>query len=85
MGRYRWKQEIKTELDKTYPGQSKQALEDIYNLVYYALGGFTGINDAISLYKNIENIFTNHHTTQVLAYLRSDDGWYRLYTNRPSW
>ena len=79
------KQEIKTELDKTYPGQSKQALEDIYNLVYYALGGFTGINDAISLYKNIENIFTNHHTTQVLAYLRSDDGWYRLYTNRPSW
>ena len=79
------KEEIKKEFDKLYPGKLDQACKDINSLVYYALGGFTGIDDTISLVKNIDGILQNHTLTQTLAYLRAEDSWYELYIIAPMW
>ena len=79
------KEEIMKDLDDTYPGEHKQALEDINKVIYYALGGVDSINDAIALFKNIGKVFGNHNQMQTLAWLRSEDNWYEESLLEPMW
>ena len=85
VNRIKAKDDLEKEFDNQYPGKHDQAYKDIKNLVIYALGGFTGIDDAITLAKNIEGIFQNHTLTQAFAYLRGQDNWYREYVYEPMW
>ena len=79
------KEEIEKELDNIYPGKKEQAYKDINNLVVYALGGFTGVDDTVTLVKNLDGILQNHTLTQEFAFLRCQDGWYKTYVYEPMW
>ncbi|MBP5091455.1 MAG: hypothetical protein J6328_02730, partial [Bacilli bacterium] len=71
-------------IDKNYPGQSKQAYNDIHTIVYTALKGLPGIDDIITLCKGIEDVFHNHSFVQAIAYLRVADSWYNTNTSLPA-
>ena len=70
------KDKIIKDFDNVYPGGHKDALSDLKTIIYYALGGVGGINDAITLAKNIDGILQNHTFLQTVAWLRATDNWY---------
>lgn len=70
------KEKIIKDFDNVYPGGHKDALSDIRTIIYYALGGVGGINDTITLAKNIDGILQNHTFLQTVAWLRAADNWY---------
>ena len=78
-------QAIADDMESNYPGGMSQALIDVKNLVYYALGGVGTVNDAITLGYNITDIFKNHSMLQTLAWLRSEDNWVEDSLLEPMW
>ena len=73
--RIKTKKDVINTLDKEYPGKAEQAYKDIYNLVYYVLGGMEELDDAITMAYEAEHIFQNHSMKQVLAWLQAEDTW----------
>ena len=68
--------DLASKLDANYPGGKTAAYTDLYNITYFALGGFKSVNEAITLIKNIEDTMKNHQPIQALGWLMAQDDWY---------
>ena len=83
--RVKTKEDVCDKLDKEYPGKTEQALKDIQNAVYYALGGLEYLDDVITMGFEAENIIHNHSMAQAQAWLRGNCSWYEDSRYQPMW